>query len=352
MAFGRAQPHVRALVLCAGYGTRLRPLTALFPKPLLPVLGESLVARTLGQLEHAGCERAWVNLHHLPDTIRDAVGERHGEMEVRYSFEEEILGTCGALGPVARDLAGAEAAVLVNGDSLCPWPVRQLVQRHLARGAKATLLVCKRPPFPGNVAVGKDQRLLQLRTQRELQESEVAARDLVFAGAQVLSPEILDQVAGDSEPADIVEKIYEPLLDAGEPVHVVLTSKPWFDLGTPWRVLEAVAATTRRRHPVKGWWAADDASVAPTAKVRHAALEAGAHVEDRARVERSLVLAGARVGAGCVVRESILAPGVEIPPGSGIERRVVTPLSAGRDPEGRDSVVGQLVYTPIQVPTP
>src|SRR6185503_3502396 len=130
---------LRALVLAAGYGTRLRPLTDELPKPLLPVLGRPLLLRTLDALVDVGCEAAAINLHHLADAIAAAVGDEHRGMRIVYSREEPILGTGGAFVPLREFFAGCATALLVNGDSLCAWPLGELLERHRrGRGAAAT----------------------------------------------------------------------------------------------------------------------------------------------------------------------------------------------------------------------
>ena len=349
MPWGRRSQRLRALVLSAGFGQRLRPLTRQIPKPLLPVLGRTAIARTLDALGAAGCERAFVNLHHLGDMVREELGTAYEGIDISYSPEKEILGTLGALGPVARALTDSDAALMINSDSLCRWPIARLVRRHRRREAVATLLAVRRAPFSGNVAIAKDGRLLQLRHDRDLPAEGVAATGLVFGGAQVLSPELLDRVAGRSEPGDIVGELYEPLLDEGRHIEVVVTTADWHDLGTPWRYLQGLLALVRRQR-LKSSWVSPSACLGRGVALRRAVIEADVQIGDACRVESSAVLPGAALEDGCRLRESIVAPGVVLPAGTGLDRRLVTPLSYGRDPGGRDSVVGQLVYTPIEAP--
>ncbi|HEV8629727.1 MAG TPA: nucleotidyltransferase family protein, partial [Thermoanaerobaculia bacterium] len=152
--------------MAAGYGTRLSPLTDELPKPLLPVLGRPLLARTLDALAAAGCEAVAINLHHLPDAIPAACGERHRGMPLVYSREEAILGTGGAFGPLRDFFAPVSTALLVNGDSLCDWPLAALLARHRRRGTEATLLLAGRPdprPFGGGIGVDPAGRVTAIR---------------------------------------------------------------------------------------------------------------------------------------------------------------------------------------------
>ena len=137
---------MRAMVLAAGYGLRMRPLTRLVAKPALPVLNRPLLHWTLERLARAGVREVIVNTHHLADTVESAArGARGLGLKVRTVREEpEILGTGG--GPRAvRDWLGKGPVLLVNGDVLFTMDLRALVARHRARGARATLALRPNP---------------------------------------------------------------------------------------------------------------------------------------------------------------------------------------------------------------
>jgi mannose-1-phosphate guanylyltransferase len=338
--------RLRALVLAAGLGTRLRPLTAVTPKPLLPVAGQPILARTLRSLAAAGCEAAAINLHHGAEQIRSHFGPAQGGLSLTYSEEPLLLGTLGAFAPLRGFFAGADLGLIVNGDSLCRWPLAELIRRHLASdGALATLLLSARADpaqFGGGVAVGRDGALLELRpggrpggagggsTARgpacgPARNARPLGRRLVFAGAHVLSPRLLARIAADVEavPSDIVRDLYEPLI-AEQPgcLASLVTGRHWHDLGTPRRYLAAVldwAGATGR-----GRWISPAAAVSPAAEVRHASIEPGCSVDAGAWIEGAVLLPGARVGAGCRVRGAILGDGAELPAGAGLDDQLLT----------------------------
>ena len=108
------RPRLRALVLAAGRGERLRPLSATIPKPLLPVAGRPLVAWTLERLREAGVEAAALNLHWLGGAIRERFGDSFRGMPLVYSEERELLGTGGALPPLRDFLSDCDVALIVN----------------------------------------------------------------------------------------------------------------------------------------------------------------------------------------------------------------------------------------------
>jgi mannose-1-phosphate guanylyltransferase len=341
--------RIRALVLAAGLGTRLRPLTNLTPKPLLPVRGVPILGHTLAQLAAIGCEAAAVNLHHLGDQIRQRFGDSHAGMALTYSEEPEPLGTLGALHPLKEFFAPADLVVLINGDSLCQWPLRKLVRRQLAGGARATLLLTSRPDpaeFGGGVGIDRSGRILSFRPG-DPERGEVVRR-YVFAGAHAFSPDLLSEVgAGVS---DIVRNLYIPLLEQDGRIGSVVHSGRWHDLGTPQRFQEAVLDWARADWPERLWrrsWVSQEASLGAGARIQRSSIEPGARVGEGARVERSVLLPGAKIGKGCVVREAILGFGASVPAGTWVERRIIMPQSPGFAPGLDDSVVGGAVYTPF-----
>jgi len=343
--------RLRALVLAAGRGERLRPLTDVVPKALLPVVGTPVAGHTLSRLAAAGCEAAAINLHHLGGAIRARFGDSFDGMPLVYSEEPELLGTLGALGPLRGFFAAADLVVVINGDSLCRWPVQRLVRRHLASRAAATLLFARRADprrFGGGVAVGPGGRVLSFAPGPAGGDGEKVRR-WVFAGAQVLSPELLERIGPGR--AETVRDLYAPLLAAGERLQAVPTRRLWHDLGTPGRYLEAVLDWGRGGLPERLWrrsWTSPGAAVERGAALSRAVVEAAAQVAAGARLERTVLLPGALVAADCWLRDTVVGPGAALPPGTRVERRVVTAAREGVAPAADESRVGALVYTPFE----
>jgi NDP-sugar pyrophosphorylase family protein len=214
-----------------------------------------------------------INLHHLGDQIRQQFGASFRGLPLVYSDEQQLLGTAGALPPLGDFLAQADRVLVVNGDSLCRWPIEALLAAHARRQPAATLLLHRkadRRAFGGGVALESDT-ITAFRPGSLAYRS--ARRHLVFAGAQVLEPELLARLP--EGPGDLVTELYEPLLAAGAPLAAVVTERLWHDLGTPQRYLDAVLDWTfRGSHQasriVKG------AEVDSSARLRRTIVEAGA----------------------------------------------------------------------------
>ena len=310
-------------MLCAGLGLRLRPLTLALPKPLLPVGGEPLLARTLRRLADDGCEAAALNLHHLGDRIRATFGNSFAGMPLFYSEEPEILGTLGGMVQLRDFFADADLALVVNGDTLCEWPVAELVARHRRARARATfLLAAAADPqqFGGGFGIAADGRVVAV-AGAELPGAALPRRELVFAGAHVLEPPVLSGVAPGF--ADSIRDLYAPLLARGERFSTLITRRKWHDLGTPARYLEGLMDVFPRG------WIAPDALVAPGARLRRSVVEAGAVVEDSADVSDCLLLPRAHVGTGSKVCRAIVSWDARVGPGAAIEGKLV---NAGGDP--------------------
>ncbi len=339
---------LRAVVLAAGLGTRLRPLTEFEPKPLLPVGGRPLVSHTLDRLEAAGCEAVALNLHHLGSRIRERLGDSHGTMSLVYSEEDKLLGTLGALVPLRDFWHDAETLVVVNGDTLSRWPFGQLVRRHRRKGADLTLMVSRRArldEYGGGVGIDKAGRIVSLRPGAD--RGEVVKRR-VYGGAHALSPSLLEGLP--EAPLNFVPDLWAPMLEQARPIEAYESFGRWFESGTPELYLRSA-----RNWPGRWWlprwlrgsWIAPAANVHDDARVSRSVIEVEATVEAGAVVDRSLVLPGARVTAGCAVRNSIIGFGVALAPETRVDRRVVTPERAEVSPRPGDSLVGGLIYSPL-----
>jgi mannose-1-phosphate guanylyltransferase len=310
---------IRALVYAAGLGTRLTPLTDVLPKPVLPIGGRPLVAWTLDRLAEFGCERTVLNLHHLGHEVRSALGDDHRGMPLVYSEEPEILGTLGALAAAREALAGAEQVLLVNGDSLCDWPLAELLAVHRRRRAAATLLFSESADpahHGGGVPIdrGAGRVLFFPRATPNPAPDRAAAAErhappAVFAGCHVLQPELLERAP--HRFADTVLELYAPLLAEGQEIAAVTTRQSWRDLGTPRDYLEGALAV-----------ADSGVVVCP-----------GAEVAADAVLDRCLVLPGARVGAGARLNHVLVGFDAVVPAGArSTERLLAHP--GGRRPAG------------------
>jgi NDP-sugar pyrophosphorylase family protein len=316
------------MVLAAGVGTRMRPLTLLRAKPALPVLNRPLLQWTLERLARHGVTEAVVNLHHLAETVTEAVGDGSAfGLKVRYSRERTILGTAGGPRKV-RQLLGDEAVLLVNGDVFFDFDLSRLVARHRASGALATLATKPNPDLRAYppIITGPDGWVRWLPGHGRRRRGSAS----LFTGVHVMEPRLLDRLT--AGPADSVRDLYAPLLAEGGRVLGVRVAGPWLDLGRPRLYLEAQVRQLGRGASRR----ADQCLVDPTARLARGArlqrsvVGAGALVGEGATVARSVLWDGARIGAGAVVRGSVVTDAGVVGQGEHVSASVVT--GGGRYP--------------------
>jgi NDP-sugar pyrophosphorylase family protein len=336
----------KAMVLAAGLGQRMRPLTLLRAKPALPVLNRPLLHWTMEKLARAGVRDVVVNLHHLPETITSVVGTgRRFGLRICYTREPAILGTGGGLRAV-RGLFGGEPVLVVNGDVLFGFDLRRLIEAHRASGAVATLAL--RPsPVPhaySPVVTDRSGRILSISDRPRPARGRVA----MFASVHVLDPRLLDRLPDGA--SDSVRDLYIPLLAEGARIHGLHTRGAWYDFGRPALYRDAqlrlIPGRGRDRALVDG-----KARVAATARLRRSVVGAGARVAAGARVERSVLWDGAVVEAGARVKGAIVATGGVVRAGEVAEEVIVLPagaLEAGGEAGGRVERRGDVTWVDLR----
>ena len=209
---------MKALVLCAGYGTRLGELTRETPKPLLPLAGEPLLGHTLRWLAAQGFRDVAINLHYRPESIRDYVGDGAAfGARVIYSQEPALLGTAGALGRL-REWAVAENDVLVvYGDLLLDERLGPMVEQHRRTGASATILLHQRPNSNSLIRMEEDRRISAFIERPDEAQRAATPYPWVNSGVYLVHRRLLDRIPPDT-PMDFPRDLFAPLADT-EPLY-------------------------------------------------------------------------------------------------------------------------------------
>lgn len=227
------------MILAAGLGLRLRPLTDTRPKPLLPIAGRSLLVWNLRLLQRHGITDVVINLHHLGDQIVQAIGDgARWDLRVAYSHEPAVQGTGGGIRQAALFLKDGPFLVL-NGDTLSECDLTALISTHRARGALATLAVREDPDVTqwGALTLDVQSRILQIKGEPpRVNPPEQPVVPFMFAGIHVLEPTILQAIP--SGPGSIID-VYIDLLRQGCPLQGYRMSGYWSDIGTRERYEQA-----------------------------------------------------------------------------------------------------------------
>lgn len=292
---------MRAMVLCAGLGTRFRPLSEACPKPAAPILGEPLVRRTLRHLAAQGVRAATVNTHHRPEDVVAACGALRAP-RVRFQHEPIILGTGGAVARAAKWLWPTPSALVVvaNGDMIFDVDLRAVVAQHLRSGALATMVLRENPDPEryGAVELGPRDRIVRLLGEPA---ARPRGRPFMFTGVHVLSAAFAPYLR--AEPSCIVRTAYRALVDARGPVFGFVTDTPWHDIGTPRDYLDANLRQLGER----------------------VFVDKDVHISSGARASRTFVGEGARLGAGARLEDCVVWPHTRVPAGSRYTRAVLGP---------------------------
>ena len=316
-----------AMVLAAGHGQRLRPLTNDRAKAMVPFLNRPLLDYALDWLRRCGFAQIVVNLHHCPDSIAGHYG--HGAFGVRlcYSVEEELLGTAG--GPRAVLEALGERALLVNGDIVASLPLGPLRLHHEQSGALATLALHHGEAASGYPPVPTDQEGRVLGFPASPDPVDATA---CFTGVHLVERDVLETIP-EGAVCGMVEPVYRQLLAAELPVHGVALSGPWHEIGTVARYRDAQLSALRReefsiafegyRRQTAGGWRAPDARVGQAGLAPPYLLANGARIADGAQVSGVVAGRDTRIGPGATVIDSVLLDGARVGTGARLERAIV-----------------------------
>jgi mannose-1-phosphate guanylyltransferase len=323
---------MRAMVLAAGLGTRLRPLTYGLPKPMVPVLNRPVMEHILRLLARHGFREAIANLHWFPETIEGRFGDGSAQgLSLAYRYEERLLGTAGGVRNVA-DFLG-DSFLVVAGDALTDidlGAMREFHESHDGLATVATKRVADTDRYGVVIAAG-DGRIQGFQEKPEPAEalSDLANTCIYMFRSRVfeLFPEPGTSKA--AKPDDALEfadwalDVFPALLDAGAPFYSHEVDAYWNDIGNLDELRQGnldalhgeVAVEPGAPRVREGVWAdspLDDAEVEAPALIG-AGVELGAGV----CVQGPAILGdGCRVGAGALIRDSILLEGTELPAGS------------------------------------
>jgi NDP-sugar pyrophosphorylase family protein len=234
---------MKAMILAAGLGQRLRPLTNTIPKPLLPIAGAPLIVWNLLLLKRHGFHDVVINLHHLGPMIEQAIGNgsKYG-LRIYYSHEPVILGTGGGIKQAEPNFSG-EPVLILNGDTLFDLDLGALCEAHLQRKADATLVLRTDAEAArwGLVEIDSDHRIVRITGRGKSEAGPTQPR--MFAGIHILHPRLLREVPKGRE-SSIIDAYVSAIQRNDVVVGYDLTGY-WSDVGTPERYAQAEHDATR-----------------------------------------------------------------------------------------------------------
>jgi NDP-sugar pyrophosphorylase family protein len=308
---------MKAIILAAGFGTRLFPLTIDRTKPAIPFLGKPLVGYVAEYVAKFGFKEVVVNLHHQPDSVKEALGDGSDfGVHIDYTLESpSILGTSGALDN-ARDLLKDGTFLIVNGKIITDIDIAAALKTHKESGAIATMIL-------------KENAKFEKFTEVFVQNGEVKgfasgfpipnpksnlSVPLMFTGIHILEPEVFKYIP-QGVYSDIVPTFYLPAIAKGEKIAAHICNNRWFELSTIPRYLDISLEFLDGEKVCKG----ENCNIDKTASVTNSVIWDDVTIEANAKVNRAIIADGVRIKQGeiyenvAIVRAEMLTHCDEIP---------------------------------------
>jgi mannose-1-phosphate guanylyltransferase len=284
---------MQAMLLAAGFGTRLRPYSLVRPKPLFPVCNKPLLDILLDKLVNEGCEQTVVNCHYLADQIAAAVA---GRPEVILQREQEVLGTGGGLRKALPHFAD-EPVLVMNGDLYHDIDLRGLLEAHQQSGLPVTMALHDCPRF----------NTVRVQENRVCGFSNAGAGEqvLAFTGLHVVNREVLEQIPATGF-FHIID-LYERLAQAGQIGFIRTDGCFWQDIGTPADYLDLHRRLLENKSPA--WLISESAEIGSGVKLLDwGVIGPGAKVNADAELCRCVIWDKAEIASGQRLTEMICSP--------------------------------------------
>lgn len=290
------------MILAAGLGTRLKPLTDSTPKALVPIVNKPIINRTIDYLKSYGVRRIVVNAHHHSKRIVDYLnnGGPFG-IEIDVRVEPEILGTGGGIGNT-KDFWDNEPFIVINADILTDIHLNKAYERHRSSGGLATLILHDHEPF-NQVLIDNRGCITDIGTQKNPSR-------LAFTGIHVVEPELLSYIP-ESGFSDIMD-CYRRLIRSGKRISAYITEGHyWRDIGNIGSYIQANKDVLGRSS--KMFFQGSHTVLHPSVRLSEWAV-VGDHValEQGVEIRRSIIWDHVRVKRGCTITDSIVTSNQEV----------------------------------------
>ncbi|MBT5472326.1 MAG: NDP-sugar synthase [Nitrospina sp.] len=317
---------MKAMILAAGFGTRLKPITDNLPKPLFPVLNRPILEHTLQFLSKQGIREIAINLHHQPEKIIDYFGDgKDFGVNLHYSKEEEILGTAGGIKKLQSFLKD-ETFLVINSDVLADIDLNNALEFHKEKKSKLTLVVRQDSNTEKYKPILRTEEGRIVNFLGHTINNSDPTTQVMFTGIQIMEPDIFSRIP-ENKFCGTTEDVFPGMIKDELPVYGYLHEGYWIDMGTRETYIQAqvdamdgklLLKTTSSRNPEgplvvppvhigRNCEISKDAQVGP-----YAVLGDGCRVRSGAVVERSVLFQGATVGSGLTVKNSVIGEGVAI----------------------------------------
>ena len=330
---------MKAMVLAAGFGTRLQPLTHVLPKPMFPVLGRPLLSHTFDILESANITDVAVNVHHLPDFIINYFEKQKlHDLNLHFSREEKILGTAGGIKKMEGFLEGGPF-ILINSDIITDIKLDKVIDFHKKNNSKLTLVVRQdiSPEQYDSIEICKDGRIVHFVGASSMNIPGNTTR-VMFTGIQIIEPEIFKRIP-EGQFCGTTESIFPQMIKDEVPVYGYLHNGYWKDMGNRENYLQVNSDALDERVSLKGvspnelnnpliippvlvdrnCQVAENSQIGP-----YTVIGPNCNIKSGAIIENSILWEGVTIGAGSSIKGSVIAQNRTIGDGKNIIKESVT----------------------------
>ena len=309
------------MVLAAGFGKRLQPLTRVLPKPMFPVLGRPLLSHTFDILESANISDVAINVHHLPNSIINYFKNTpHPSLNLHFSEEERILGTAGGIKKMESFLEDGPF-VLINSDIITDIKFDKVIDFHKKNNSKLTLVVREdiSPEQYDSIEICKDGRIVHFVGASSMNIPENTTR-VMFTGIQIIEPEIFKRIP-EGQFCGTTENIYPKMVQDEVPVYGYLHSGYWKDMGNRESYLQVNADALDERVSLKG---VSPNKLNNSLIVPPVLVDRNCQIAEKSKIgPYSIIGPNCKIKSGAVVKNSILWEGVTVGSGSTIKGSVI-----------------------------
>jgi len=302
---------MKALILAAGYGTRLEPLTLAVPKPMVPIVNFPTMQHNLELLKKHGFNQIVANIHYYPEQIENYFGDGHAfGVNLVYSFEEELLGTAGGVKRMAKKNARVEGTFLVlSSDALTSINLKRMIEYHKQKKALATIALSKVTDVSefGIAVQEKDGRIVGFQ---EKPKPEVAQSDMANTGIYVFEPAILEMIPDGFY--DFGRELFPRLVKEKAPLYGYQMVEYWNDVGGLEKYIQsnydamkgALQIRVPGRKVSRSTWIGEREMID-----RSARFEGSVIIGDRCHIGRDVYIKDAVIGDKCLIEDGVAVTG-------------------------------------------
>jgi len=308
---------MKAMILAAGFGTRLLPATKTLPKPCFPILNKPMIVYIIERLRAVGVSEIVVNLHHLPEIIKATLKEWCVDgVTIHFSYEENILGTAGGIKKV-QDILDGDTFILYNGDIFSEVDLTSAVRFHKENASKATMIV-KEGDHPAFIGLNDDFRITRF-PYGALKSSDDYTKRTYFTGIHIFEPTVFDYIP-EVKFSGINSDVYPKMLSDGHLAYGYVTDTYFIDIGTPADYLRLNSYLLKGKEYVTGL----DTKISDGSMIKNAVIGHRCTIERGAKIIDSVILNDVVIKESAVIKNSVILNGCVVPAGGIVENTILT----------------------------